>query len=309
MGIFYNISTAGDDANGIKVIENPTKTLKALLFPRDRLFEFNQRAEAGQAGVYILYNSMDKNEQPHIYIGQTGVGITSRLLNHNRNMDFWNQALVFVEKGDFLNLNSTHAKIIESRLIRMAENCGAVVMENATGSNAPRVQESDLLAAKTWADEVVTITRLLGLAFFQNEKPVQQGLPRKGDDPLAEYKRLLAKIEGRKHQNRTPRPKGFEIDGLSFEFRTWRDGTISVCNVIANKVGMEKFKKVVLNADEFKHRTRCVFGPTEESMRSFSCVELADGLWLLVHFSGADHKRLTEQIVSLFPEVDFKWIS
>jgi hypothetical protein len=74
MGIFYNISVEGDDANGIKIIENPTKTLKALLFPREQLHEFNQRPEAEQAGVYILYNSMDRNEQPHIYIGQTGFG-------------------------------------------------------------------------------------------------------------------------------------------------------------------------------------------------------------------------------------------
>ena len=171
MGIFYNISVEGDDANGIKIIENPTKTLKALLFPREQLHEFNQRPEAEQAGVYILYNSMDRNEQPHIYIGQTGYGITSRLSNHNRTKDFWNQALVFVEKGDFLNLNSAHAKIIESRLIAKAGECGAVVMENNTGSRAPRVQPSDQMAADTWAEEVVTITRLLGLAFFHGIKP------------------------------------------------------------------------------------------------------------------------------------------
>lgn len=171
MGIFYNISVEGDDANGIKIIENPTKTLKALLFPREQLHEFNQRQEAEQAGVYILYNSMDRNEQPHIYIGQTGYGITSRLSNHNRTKNFWNQALVFVEKGDFLNLNSAHAKIIESRLISKAGECGAVVMENNTGSRAPRVQPSDQMAADTWAEEVVTITRLLGLAFFHGIGP------------------------------------------------------------------------------------------------------------------------------------------
>ncbi len=170
MGIFYNISVEGDDSNGIKVIENPTKTLKALLFPRECIHEFNLRPEAEQAGVYILYNSMDRNEQPHIYIGQTGYGITSRLSNHNRTKDFWNQALVFVEKGDFLNLNGSHAKIIESRLISKAGECGAVVMENNTGSRAPRVQPSDQMAADTWAEEVVTITRLLGLAFFHGTK-------------------------------------------------------------------------------------------------------------------------------------------
>lgn len=204
MGIFYNISTDSDDANGIKIIENPTKTLKALLFPREKLHDFNQRPEAQQAGVYILYNSMDRNEQPHIYIGQTGYSITSRLSNHNRTKDFWDQALVFVEKGDFLNLNSAHAKIIESRLISKAGECGAVVMENSDGSRAPRVQPSDQMAADTWAEEVVTITRLLGLAFFHGVKaPVSQPVvsvkPASGflPDGVYRYKPAKKKSDGR----------------------------------------------------------------------------------------------------------------
>lgn len=170
MSVFYNISTLSDDPAGIKIIENPTKTLKAVLFPREYLSEFNRLEESNQAGVYILYNTMDKNEQPHIYIGQTGYNITSRLSNHNRNKDFWNQAIVFVEKGDFLNLNSAHAKIIESILIKEAGDCGAVVMDNSTGSRPPRVQKADELAAQTWADEVITITKILGLAFFIDQR-------------------------------------------------------------------------------------------------------------------------------------------
>lgn len=166
MAVFYNISSLSEDPAGIKVIENPTKTLKAVLFPREYLPEFNRMTEATQAGVYILYNTIDKNEQPHIYIGQTGYNIISRLNSHNRNKDFWNQALVFVEKGDFLNLNSAHAKIIESILIENAVKCGAVVMDNNTGSKAPRVQKADQLASATWAGEVMTITKILGLAFF-----------------------------------------------------------------------------------------------------------------------------------------------
>lgn len=166
MAAFYTISTLTDDPAGIKVIENPTKTLKAVLFPRDYLPEFSKMTEASQAGVYILYNTIDKHERPHIYIGQTGYSINSRLSNHNRNKDFWDQALVFVEKGNFLNLNSAHAKIIESILIDEAAKCGVVVMDNSAGSNAQKVQKADQLASATWAGEVITITKILGLAFF-----------------------------------------------------------------------------------------------------------------------------------------------
>lgn len=194
MAVFYNISSLSEDPSGIKVIENPTKTLKAVLFPRDYLPEFNKMTEANQAGVYILYNTIDRNEQPHIYIGQTGYNITSRLSNHNRNKDFWNQALVFVEKGDFLNLNSAHAKIIESILIDEAVKCGAVVMDNSTGSKAPRVQKADQLASATWADEVMTITKILGLAFFvpQNIEGVSdtEAAPSVQDLPRGEWTML-----------------------------------------------------------------------------------------------------------------------
>ena len=138
MAVFYNISSLSEDPSGIKVIENPTKTLKAVLFPRDYLPEFNKMTEA-------------------------------------------NQALVFVEKGDFLNLNSAHAKSIESILINQAIKCGAVVMDNSTGSKAPRVQKADQLASATWADEVMTITKILGLASFVPQVTEEQTTAETGD--------------------------------------------------------------------------------------------------------------------------------
>lgn len=196
MALFYNISTLSDDPTGIKIMDNPTKTLKGILFPREKLVDFDHMDESNQAGIYILYNTADKNEKPQIYIGQTGYNITSRLRDHNRKRDFWNYALVFVEKGDFLNMNSAHTKLIESMLIKKATECGIAVMDNSTGSNPPRIQDSDKYAAQTWTEEVIVMTQLLGLSFFVLS-------------PENKKKKDEEKVKGRFHISK----KGFEAFG------------------------------------------------------------------------------------------------
>lgn len=46
MALFYNISTVSDDPTGIKIMDNPTKTLKGILFPRERISEFDHMDES-----------------------------------------------------------------------------------------------------------------------------------------------------------------------------------------------------------------------------------------------------------------------
>ena len=174
MPLFYNISA--EDPDGIKILDNPTKTLKALIFPRTCLLQFSRMKESKQAGVYILYNTTDMGSKPHIYIGQSSIDITSRLNSHNRSKEFWNHAMVFVEKGDFLNLNGTHAKMIEAALIEKARDFGVVVLDNDTGSNIPRTTDSDRYAAATWTDEIISITKLLGLPFFKDIQRSNAGI-------------------------------------------------------------------------------------------------------------------------------------
>ena len=215
MALFYNISTVSDDPTGIKIMDNPTKTLKGILFPRERISEFDHMDESNQAGVYILYNTADKNEKPQIYIGQTGYNISNRLKDHNRKRDFWNYALVFVEKGDFLNMNSAHTKLIESSLITKATECGIAVMDNSTGSNAPRIQDSDKYAAQTWTEEVIVMTQLLGLYFF-----VQPHIDEKEKEESVKREAVL-------HIKK----KGFEAYGdllsASGEFVVYKGSTVS----------------------------------------------------------------------------------
>lgn len=208
MAIYYNIRCLSDDSSMIKEISNPTKTLKCLAFPRKCLKDFSHMGEATQAGVYLLYNTADKNEQPHIYIGQTGYNVMSRLNSHDRNKDFWDYALVFVEKGDFLNLTGTHAKIIESLILDKAKKCGVVVMDNSTGSNPPRTRDEDRFAAATWSEEIISITRLLGLAFFEENRGTAGGAGEQIEIEPVERKIFYCKVT----KGRTCSASGYPTD-------------------------------------------------------------------------------------------------
>ena len=292
MALYYNITCLTGDPAGIKVMENPTKTLKGVLFPRSCLAQFNTLPEASQAGAYILYNTADKNSQPQIYIGQTGYNITSRLSAHNRNRDFWNYALVFVEKGNFLNLNGAHAKIIESILIQKAKTCGVVVMDNATGSNLPRIQDSDLFAAQTWADEVIVMTKLLGLSFFVPFAQTETDAPAK---PAPELPRAI-----------TPKPKTFAITGLgSFPFDSWVSTTISYCDAIIAKHGENTFANAVIGHLFFgkKPAKRQTFAANEEEMRGFTSHKFSDNLYLLTNYSAGSLQHINDDLSELFPDI------
>lgn len=296
MALYYNLSSLTGDPAGIKVMENPTKTLKAILFPRRCLTEFNNLPEAKQTGVYILYHTADKNEQPHVYIGQTGYAVSSRILDHNRNRDFWNYALVFVEKGDFLNMNSAHTKIIESILIQKAKECNVAIMDNATGSNPPRIQDADLYAAQTWAEEVVVISKLLGLSFF---------IP--ADNPALSQK---SDEQKKRSPTQTVKPKSFSITGYGdYPFESWVSATILLCNMAIKAHGFQEFSQAVTAYSFFGKRAtkRKVFAYSEEEMRGFSFHKFEGGLYLLTNYSANSLQRINQGITTLFPDCQIKF--
>lgn len=195
--LFYNVSVQGGSPYGIKMIDNPTKTMQGIFFTRDKLSEFMKLQEAEYPGVYVLYNSLDDK---NVYIGQSSSSVASRLTQHNAKKDFWNTAIVFVEKGDFRTFNGIHAKIIESNLLQRAKDCNMSVVDNKANSVAPRVSDADKYAAMQWTEEVINIIGLLGLPFFKNDvvKVVSAPVKNEGvasDNEVKEDEEVKSKIE------------------------------------------------------------------------------------------------------------------
>lgn len=308
MGKVIECFLVDDTFDGRIQITGRTLLVSAIKVPRDKIsarFE-----DLDKPGVYVLLS--DKRA----YIGQASLRVnnksfTQRWCEHIRaGRDWWDKAIAFISNSAD-GFDATDLDWLESELIRRAKECGSYEVDNGNQptihiTSRKRAVLEDVMESIRFILTVMNYPKLLGMETKPSgNKSRAQSVE---EDPFKKIERLIAKASGKRLQNRTPKPKGFEIGGVCFEFRTWRDATISVCNMIADRVGMDKFKNTVLSAEVFQHRTRCVFGPTEESMRGFDCEELDDGLWVLLHFSANDHKRIIGQIVSLFPDIRFSWI-
>ena len=308
MPLFYNISA--DNPEGIKVLDNPTKTLKALAFPIEALPDFAKRDEAYQAGVYILYNTADKNERPNIYIGQSGKDILSRIQRHKRHKNFWNYALVFVEKGDFFNLNMSHAKIIESKLLEKAKEHGVVVLDNNTGSIAPRVLVSDEYAANVWAEEIIIMTKLLGLPFFTKQYSAEETTTKTNSTK----EKQTAKLKSKKVK--TEKPESFcfvkespDAEGYRHSFSRWRNLEKTVCEKIIERYGEKQFLDYVMDDKNKKFHTKKKnqFGYMPELMTNY-CECNAGGTEFCINTNNSMETilRILKVLIEKFPEAEFK---
>lgn len=269
----YNISA--DNPNGIKIIENGTCTLEAFTFPRQLLSDFNKLSESSKPGIYILYNTADKNEVPYIYIGQSETSIYNRLLSHNRNKDFWNYAIVFISKGEYLN--GTHAKYIEAELIERATECKIFNLDNSTGSKKPPLSKSDKNNCIAWIEQIMAIVGLLGLSFFYEIDTY--GLP-----PVE-----------------VPEPDPpVDIDNEL----TGRQKLISVCERYIKEFGAEKFNEIVLNHEILKKMKRPLFSVKNDYKEIYksSIKQLSSGIYLFTNLSNDSINRQIERLNKIFEE-------
>ncbi|HEX2256393.1 MAG TPA: GIY-YIG nuclease family protein [Afifellaceae bacterium] len=105
-------------------------TGKALSAPRARLTDLLRRSEAARTGVYILMGpDPDRPAGVKAYVGEAD-NIGARLRNHLRSeeKDFFERLVIIVAKDD--NLTKAHARFLESQLLRIAKETGAVALAN-----------------------------------------------------------------------------------------------------------------------------------------------------------------------------------
>lgn len=142
------------DPRGLRIAELTTSIVRVFEVPRSQLAIFLEMPEAQQVGVYYLVGDGETDEQPRLYIGQTG-GLGARLTQHNTKLDFWNRALAVVSLTN--SLTQTHAGFLEWLSIQEAGQAGRYRLENGnTGSRpyTPAPLEAD-------CREIFTITRTL----------------------------------------------------------------------------------------------------------------------------------------------------
>lgn len=292
MALYYSISCRTDDPAGIKTIEDRLQNIKAILFHRRQLHAFEAMPEAQQAGVYLLYNMQTKAVKPQIYIGQTGQNIQSRLDNHNRNRDFWTYALVFVEKGDLMNMNSAHTKAIESMLIARAQSCNIAAFDNETGSNIPRIQDSDRNFAEKCALQMINIVKLLNLPFFDESAVVETAVPA----PTVEITRAVSSDTAA-----SAKPLSFTVGNKPIHFVSFADTLRQQCLHIIQSNGIDSFQSWVTNHTFFNVKTRKTFASKAEDLGSPHYFQLDTHLFLMDNYSAKDLRHIIDELNGKYP--------
>ena len=122
------------DPRGIRVAEITTRIVRVIEVPRSLVTEFLAMPEAKQVGIYFLVGDTGDEENPQLYIGQSG-GVGDRLINHNKNKDFWNRALIAVSLTN--SLTQTHGLFLEWVSIRDALAAGRYALENGNSGSQP----------------------------------------------------------------------------------------------------------------------------------------------------------------------------
>lgn len=111
-----------------------------LRAPRTQMREALARPEAGYTGIYLLLGEIEG--RPRLYVGETE-DLRERLRDHVKGKDWWESAVLITTAGDALH--KAHVKYLESRLVEIARDVGAMDLEN--GNTPPRSSLSEAATA------------------------------------------------------------------------------------------------------------------------------------------------------------------
>ena len=151
--------------SGLRTVEISNLTIHGTIFPRTQLDLFSQRDAATKPGVYILIGSSDSNiEETVVYIGE-GDPVLPRLKSHINNKDFWNEALVFSSKDDYLT--KTQIKYLEAELYDLAKKAYRARLDNNQAPTKPKISEVDKAEVNQFFDAIILIMSSLGINIFE----------------------------------------------------------------------------------------------------------------------------------------------
>jgi hypothetical protein len=172
MGYSINIYFPDGKPDGLWVVTMGGRTITALLCPRALLAEKKkERDEFRKPGVYILVNPKEEVSQ-RIYIGE-GDPTIDRLLEHERNKDFWSKVICFTTTDR--SLNKTHVQYLESRLVQIAKEYKIADLENGNAPALPSISESEQALVEGFLAGILQIAPILGVDAFEEPPTIYSG--------------------------------------------------------------------------------------------------------------------------------------
>jgi len=152
---------------GIIAAEIINWTGKALCAPRARLGDLLKRPEAARTGVYILIGpDPDRPGGERAYIGEAD-DIANRMRIHLKaeEKDFFDRLAFVVAKDE--NLTKSHARYLESRLIRATLEAGSVSLANGTQPDFRNLPEADRADMEFFLGQLRLVLPILGFDLFR----------------------------------------------------------------------------------------------------------------------------------------------
>lgn len=163
------ISAITGDPNGLRVVEHSAWYGKALILPRNLIPDVIQsREEFGKSAVYLLVGPREDGVGEKLYIGEADP-LRDRIQHHFANKDFWNRLIFFTGSGD--QLNKTHVKFLEARLVQLATMAKRVELENKTSPSLPSMSESERIRGEAFLRNILEILPILGVHAFEVTRP------------------------------------------------------------------------------------------------------------------------------------------
>lgn len=184
MADIISIRLENENNTSIKVVNIVGKTIKMLSFLRSAysLVKDNFKKDSttyvdydlARPGVYILFSEDNKS----IYIGESD-NVLERLNTHystDEKTEYWVKTMVFVADGNY-PLNISQIKYIESKLIEYAKSVSQVQiieinLKNKKTALLPNISINDKIVAENFLTDIITITKMLGLDYFDVNKTI-----------------------------------------------------------------------------------------------------------------------------------------
>ena len=149
---------------GLRIVDRANWTGQGIAFPRGRVKQALAADELQRTGVYILWNRDEAQPAPQVYVGQ-GERVSDRIRSHDREKDFWTDAVAFTTKDD--SLNRAHVLYLESRLIQIAAEAGRCTLENGTTPTLPNIGQAATADTERYLDDLLDCLPIIGVRLFE----------------------------------------------------------------------------------------------------------------------------------------------
>lgn len=135
---------------------------RGLCAPRHRIDALLSTPELAEgAAVYFLIGGAEAGGLPKVYVGEAD-GLKNRIRQHDQAKDWWEWAIVFVERG----LTKTRVQYLESMAISQLRQQGRCVLDNGNHPQLPTIPKEDISGTEMFFENITLIIPLFGYDLF-----------------------------------------------------------------------------------------------------------------------------------------------